>query len=353
MRKPAHRFVDTLFDGPLDIVGDVHGEHEALGALLDRLGHDPRQDAHPEGRRLVFVGDLVDRGPDSPAVIGIVRDLCERGRAQCVLGNHELNLLRNDRKEGNAWFVCPEHAEQQPGGAFAHSRAVVEAQHKADIVEFLAALPLALQRPDLRVVHAAWKEDALGKLAESGPCSTVELFEHFEADIEQRGRADGLAAKAWEEEQRWAASMTNPQVPVPLLPHLAEWDALRQMGNPLRVLTSGVERAATRPFFSSGKWRMCDRVPWWNEYAQTPRVVVGHYWRQWRKVPGSTHAASKPTLFGNAGPADWLGPQRRVFCVDFSVGARYEERRRQADRFDTALMALRLPEGHLVEDQST
>jgi len=353
MSKPRHRLVDTLFDGPLDIVGDVHGEHEALMALLERLGHDPRRNRHPEGRRLVFVGDLVDRGPDSPAVIDTVRDLCGRGMAQCVLGNHELNLLRNDAKEGNAWFLRPDHAEQQPGGAFAHSRAVVETQHKADIFEYLAALPLVLQRPDLRVVHAAWQDEAIGKLEEPGARSTIELFEHFEADIAQRGRADGLADKAREEARRWATELTDPEATVPLLPSVAAWDALHQMGNPLRVLTSGVERAATRPFFSSGKWRMCDRVPWWNEYAQTPRVVVGHYWRQWRKVTGSTHAASKPALFGNAGPADWLGPQRRVFCVDFSVGARYEERRRQADRFDTALMALRLPEGHLVADQST
>ena len=57
--------VGELFDGPLDIIGDVHGECGTLCKLLDRLGYDGNGD-HPEGRRLVFVGDLVDRGPDSP-----------------------------------------------------------------------------------------------------------------------------------------------------------------------------------------------------------------------------------------------------------------------------------------------
>lgn len=353
MSKPRHRLVDTLFDGPLDIVGDVHGEHEALMALLERLGHDPRRNRHPEGRRLVFVGDLVDRGPDSPAVIDTVRDLCGRGMAQCVLGNHELNLLRNDAKEGNAWFLRPDHAEQQPGGAFAHSRAVVETQHKADIFEYLAALPLVLQRPDLRVVHAAWQDEAIGKLEEPGARSTIELFEHFEADIEQRGRADGLADKAREEARRWATELTDPEATVPLLPSVAAWDALHQMGNPLRVLTSGVERAATRPFFSSGKWRMCDRVPWWNDYMQEPQVVVGHYWRRLRKRTVTPDASFKADLFDDVDPTHWLGPTRRVFCVDFSVGARHAERRSRSARFDTALAALRLPEGRLMTDHVT
>ena len=95
--------VRPLFEGPLDVVGDVHGEIEALHALLGHLGYD-EEGVHPRGRRLAFIGDLTDRGPDSVAVIDFVRRACERGRAQCVAGNHELNALRNDPKHGNGWF---------------------------------------------------------------------------------------------------------------------------------------------------------------------------------------------------------------------------------------------------------
>ncbi|MBT8422614.1 MAG: metallophosphoesterase, partial [Gammaproteobacteria bacterium] len=91
------KLVDSLFDGPLDIVGDIHGEIDALRQLLAGLGYDEAGN-HPDGRRLVFVGDLVDRGPDSPAVLRAVRDLVNNGNAQCILGNHELNLLRDDEK---------------------------------------------------------------------------------------------------------------------------------------------------------------------------------------------------------------------------------------------------------------
>jgi hypothetical protein len=267
-----------------------------------------------------------------------------------VLGNHELNLLRDDLKHGNAWFVAPKHEEQSPGGAFAHSR-VVDGHRKGEILEFLETLPLALERPDLRVVHAAWHTKAIRDLRSFDAASTVDAFTHFEALIEKEDQKKGLADRARQEKESWRSRLTSPDTPVPLLPAVAEWDTLRQMGNPLRVLTSGVERPAARPFYSSGKWRMCDRVPWWMDYDQRPRVVIGHYWRRWRPVTASAHGDSEPALFEGTAPADWLGPQGKVYCVDFSVGARYEERRKNVARFDTALLALRLPEGQLTFDQ--
>ena len=72
-----NQFVAPLFDGPLDIVGDVHGEIDALISLLRELGYGD-DGKHPDGRRLVFLGDLVDRGPDSPAVLRKVRALVRR-----------------------------------------------------------------------------------------------------------------------------------------------------------------------------------------------------------------------------------------------------------------------------------
>ena len=74
--------IRPLFPGPVDVIGDVHGEIEPLRELLGRLGYDAAG-KHPAGRRLVFVGDLGDRGPDSPAVIELVKSLVERGLAQC------------------------------------------------------------------------------------------------------------------------------------------------------------------------------------------------------------------------------------------------------------------------------
>ncbi|MDI9888125.1 polynucleotide kinase-phosphatase [Streptomyces sp. HNM0645] len=78
--------------GPFDIVGDIHGCRSELDTLLSRLGYV--DGAHPEGRTAVFVGDLVDRGPDSPGVLRRVMDMVAAGNALCVPGNHENKLGR-------------------------------------------------------------------------------------------------------------------------------------------------------------------------------------------------------------------------------------------------------------------
>src|SRR5690606_41191767 len=60
---------------------------------------------------------------------------------------------------------------------------------------------------------------------------------------------------------------------------IAEYDAALQMVNPLKVLTSGVERQAETAFFAGHRWRYSDRVNWWDEYDDITPVVIGHYWR--------------------------------------------------------------------------
>lgn len=78
--------------GPFDIIGDIHGCSSELETLLGKLGYV--DGAHPEGRTAVFVGDLVDRGPDSPGVLRRVMSMVSDGNALCVPGNHENKLGR-------------------------------------------------------------------------------------------------------------------------------------------------------------------------------------------------------------------------------------------------------------------
>lgn len=96
VREPL--FTDRRSDsGPFDIVGDVHGCLEELTELLGRLGYSRDGDdawRHPAGRRALFVGDLVDRGPDSPDVLRLVMDMVAAGTGICVQGNHDQKLLR-------------------------------------------------------------------------------------------------------------------------------------------------------------------------------------------------------------------------------------------------------------------
>ena len=87
--------------GPFDVIGDVHGCGAELENLLGKLGYEIARDeegrpvgAHHPGRRAVFVGDLVDRGPDTPGVLRLVMGMAAAGDALCVPGNHEEKMLK-------------------------------------------------------------------------------------------------------------------------------------------------------------------------------------------------------------------------------------------------------------------
>lgn len=97
--------------GPFDIIGDIHGCYDELVSLIEQLGY-VNQDGlwqHPEGRQLVFLGDLVDRGPKTPQVLKLVMAQVRAGLAWCVPGNHDIKLLR----WLNGKDVKPTHGLQQ------------------------------------------------------------------------------------------------------------------------------------------------------------------------------------------------------------------------------------------------
>lgn len=88
--------------GPFDVIGDIHGCFDELTALLQKLGYElsvdgPQSVRHPDGRKVVFLGDLVDRGPKTPEVLELVMNMVESGAALAVPGNHDMKLMRKLR----------------------------------------------------------------------------------------------------------------------------------------------------------------------------------------------------------------------------------------------------------------
>jgi protein phosphatase len=83
--------------GPFDIIGDVHGCYDELGALLTQLGYERTPGGgykHPQGRKAVFVGDLVDRGPKIPETVVLAKRMVDDNDALCVPGNHDIKFMR-------------------------------------------------------------------------------------------------------------------------------------------------------------------------------------------------------------------------------------------------------------------
>ncbi len=155
--------------GAFDIIGDVHGCAGELEALLTKLGYDvawrgTRADAHvrvtpPAGRRAVFVGDLVDRGPRAPDVLRIVMSMVETGVGLAVPGNHDVKFQRwLDGKD-----VTPTHGLDRTIAQFS-------SQPKAfggAVRSFLRTLPiyLWLDAGAIAVAHAGIKEEMLGRVS--------------------------------------------------------------------------------------------------------------------------------------------------------------------------------------------
>ncbi len=153
---------------PYDIIGDIHGHADDLHALLKMLGYEKQNGSHvhPAGRRAVFLGDYIDRGPKIREVLETVRAMVETGNALAILGNHEVNAL---------WF----HTHGPNGKPMrTHTKNRIK-QHQATLdqlgadfrgwMPWLAGLPLSLDLGGFRAVHAAWHEAAIAELRDAGP----------------------------------------------------------------------------------------------------------------------------------------------------------------------------------------
>jgi len=341
----AMKLIDRLYDGPLDVIGDIHGEIEALERLLALLGYDTEDGSHPEDRRMAFVGDLTDRGPDSPAVLRKVMSFCNTNRAQCVLGNHELALLADDCKHANMWWTDTEKPCEHP-------QVPVDAGEKTGFQAFLAGLPLALERDDLRVVHACWNNRAIKQLRMLGDetRAVVDLYREKIRIFEKRWASGALKDALDAEEIFLNKNLDNKNWIPRYFGTKARYEREKQMSNPVAIVTSGEETETDEPFFAGGKWRMVERVKWWNNYNDDVKVIVGHYWRNINKVRPAVSSKHEPDLFDGTLPHQWLGARRNVYCVDFSIGGLAEQRAAGMPPEHCSLAAVRVPEWRVVHD---
>ncbi|MER8457607.1 MULTISPECIES: polynucleotide kinase-phosphatase [unclassified Mesorhizobium] len=185
--------------GPFDIIGDIHGCSDELQMLLARLGYSVAWSEHqgdrtatvipPQGRKIVFVGDLVDRGPNSPDVLRIAMSMVAAGTAYCVQGNHERKLGR--WLEGRKVTVA-HGLEQTIDQLNTQDRGLREA-----LPAFLDGLRshVWLDGGHLAVAHAGLKEEMIGR--GSGAVREFALYGETTGETDEFGlpvRADWAAA---------------------------------------------------------------------------------------------------------------------------------------------------------------
>ena len=197
--------------GPFDVIGDIHGCRAELERLLLELGYQIGRDdqgraagAHHDGRRAVFVGDLVDRGPDTPGVLRLVMGMVAAGDAFCVPGNHENKLLRALRGRN-----------VQVTHGLAESLAQLAAEpegFRADVERFLDGLisHYVLDGGKLVVSHAGLVERYQGRA--SGRVREFCLYGQTTGETDEYGLP---VRYPWAQEYRGTAMVLYGHTPVP------------------------------------------------------------------------------------------------------------------------------------------
>jgi protein phosphatase len=215
--------------GPFDIIGDVHGCFDELIALLQQLGYqvtptfssEPEVEngfttktadsnpisytvSHPTGRKVIFLGDLVDRGPQTPAVLRLVMDMVQTGVALCVPGNHDMKLMRKLKGK-----------QVQITHGLAESLAQLESEptaFKQQIVSFIDKLVshYILDEGKLVVAHAGLKESLQGR--GSGAVRDFALYGETTGETDEFGLP---VRYNWAAEYRGKAMVIYGHTPVP------------------------------------------------------------------------------------------------------------------------------------------
>ncbi|MFD3612762.1 polynucleotide kinase-phosphatase [Streptomyces atroolivaceus] len=191
--------------GPFDIIGDIHGCSSELDTLLGKLGY--KDGTHPEGRTAVFVGDLVDRGPDSPGVLRRVMSMVASGDALCVPGNHENKLGRylKGRKVQHSHGLA-ETVEQLEREDAEHP------EFREQVAEFIDGLVshYVLDGGKLVVCHAGLPEKYHGRT--SGRVRSHALYGDTTGETDEFGLP---VRYPWAEDYRGSAAVVYGHTPVP------------------------------------------------------------------------------------------------------------------------------------------
>ncbi|KXS55545.1 MAG: metallophosphoesterase [Marinobacter sp. T13-3] len=152
-----------------DVIGDVHGQHDKLVALLKKLGYQKTNQAWSKaGHQAVFVGDLIDKGPKAAGVLKTVQTMVEAGTALMVVGNHELNWIQDAADYTADPIAFMDATEKHPDRRQLTEAFKYQPEALIGIFQWLREQPIYIDQPDLRIVHACWDEDALDVLKNAG-----------------------------------------------------------------------------------------------------------------------------------------------------------------------------------------
>jgi len=265
-------------DQAYDIIGDVHGQARELTSLLKDLGYSDETGVwrHPE-RKVIFLGDFIDRGPFQREVVDIAKGMVDAGEALAVMGNHEFNAIAFYTDRGDGTYLRKrnnKHVSQHRAFLDQFAKDLNEEDPWGTAIAWFKTLPMWLDLGNLRIVHACWSQNAIDylELNHQGPVLTDDLlvkastkgtdeYDHIEVllkglEIPLPGDAsfndkDGFERKNirvrwWDAEaDTYQKAFLGPESVVPLIPDLP---------------------------IAQGRGQIYSK--------DAPPVFIGHYWRE-------------------------------------------------------------------------
>ncbi|MBS8231291.1 metallophosphoesterase [Marinobacter salarius] len=271
-----------------DLIGDIHGHATELKSLLTKLDYREIDGVwqHPS-RQVIFLGDFVDRGPQQIETVSIARNMVENGKALAVMGNHEFNAVAwatEDPRNPNEYLRPHTDKNLKQHKAFLEQVSEGSELHHS-MVEWFKTLPVYLDLPKLRVVHACWHP------------------KHISAIKKYIGVRNQLLPETWEQASRKGTEA---------------YEAIETLLKGLEIPLPGDHH-----FFDKDKNKRTNiRAEWWQQGELTYRdlamvpedvidkiphepvasdilpgydgekpVFVGHYWMSGEPKPLSNHIA--------------------------------------------------------------
>jgi hypothetical protein len=296
-----------------DIIGDIHGQADKLEALLRKMGYREGKEGwrHPE-RQAIFVGDFIDRGPRQLDTLSIVRRMVESEAALAVMGNHELNAVawHTPHPEQEGEYLRNRFNEKGGKNRRQHARFLAEIEHFPDLhreaVDWFFSLPLWLDLPQIRVVHACWHAqyiDLLGSRLHQGNRLNTALL--TEATIPPKDEEERRGS----EPTIYAAVQTLLRGPDVALPYglffqdkdgterrrlrIRWWDCLNTTYAALGILPDNVNVLLPDEPIQD---HVCPLIP-----SDKP-IFFGHYWLSGTPRLQADHMACVDYSAGKGGP---------------------------------------------------
>lgn len=149
----------------IDFIGDIHGHADKLESLLKKLGYTQKKGGYSHSeRKVLFVGDYIDRGPQIPKTLSIVKSMVDEGSAIALMGNHEYNAICFQEHAEDGGHLRPHNIDN----ILQHQKTLEQFKNRQeaynDSIEWFKTLPLFYETEYFRAVHACWDKNHIDLL---------------------------------------------------------------------------------------------------------------------------------------------------------------------------------------------